>query len=131
MSCSFKLGLVYSQVMKVASGKKKRILNLIVYVFTNKITTRILSIGFFALYVGFSMTNQRTAAFRLIGVYFICGALYNLRHPCVPYGIRGQPPAGYLRGIYAVIFDIVIFIIGLYFIVSPELAKEIYAYMHS
>jgi hypothetical protein len=69
-------------------------------------------------------TLGNIAAFRVVGVVVILHGVYVLITRSVPFGIKGRPASFYLTGIAAILFGILLGVIGLLLVLYPSEASR-------
>ena len=74
--------------------------------------------GFVVCVTGFLVFGNNVG-FRLVGVLCIIHAAHALITQSVPVGIRGRPASFFLTGLSAVLFGLILGVIGVFFVLYP------------
>ncbi len=80
-------------------------------------------LGFIICIIVFIVFGE-VAGFRVIGLLCIIQAVYALKTQSVPVGIEGRPASFYITGFPAIIYGILLGLVGTFFVLFPMVVSN-------
>lgn len=83
--------------------------------------------GFAAVAALFTLASSK-AGMRGLGVLMLVHAGKYLKEGSIPYGWEGREPSGYITGIGAILLGVLIGLLGVAMLVSPDLMLRLFGW---